>query len=170
MIIYHAFKICKILYIISLIINFNNVFKSKITDSDVFCKYLKHKRLTKHLINERIEKKELATQIVWDLDEVRAEDEKVILRDKCQNWGTQFHSTSLVNLELEELKQQHLDEIDEVKRKGEQAIEALQTENKKLLAQIVEAEQELNEPKNQPKVWIDGISEISYNALLIKNI
>ena len=112
----------------------------------------------------------MATQIVWDLAEVRAEDEKVILRDKCQNWGTQFHSTSLVNLELEELKQQYLDEINEVKIKGEQAIEALQTENKKLLAQIVEAEQELNEPKNQPKDWIDGISEISYNALLIKNI
>ena len=126
------------------------------------------KKLTKHIIKERIEKKELATQIVWDLAEVRAEEDKVILRDKCQNSGTQFQSTSLVNLELEELKQQHLDEINEVKRKGEQDTKALQTDKKKLLAQVFEAEQELNEPKNQPKDWIDGISEISYNALMIK--
>ena len=135
---------------------------SKITDSDVFNKYLKHKQLTKYIIKERIEKKELVTQIVWDLAEVRAEEEKVMLRDKCKNWGTKFRSTSLVNLELEELKQQHIAEIDEIKRKGEQDIEALQTENEKLLAQVVEVEQELNELKNLQKNWIDEIPEISY--------
>ena len=85
-----------------------------------------------------------------------------MFRDKCQNWGTQFPSTSLVNLELEELKQKHLVEIDEIKRKGEQDIEALQTENEKLLAQVVEAEQELNVLKNQQKDCIDGIIGISY--------
>ena len=112
----------------------------------------------------------MVTQIVWDLAEVRAEDEKVILRDKFQNWDTQFLSTSLVNLELEDLKQQHLAEIDEVKRKGEQDIKALQTENEKLLAQVVETEHALNELKNQPKDCTDEIKEISYNALMIKNI
>ena len=61
-----------------------------------------------------------------------------------------------------------MNEWNEVKRKYEQVIEALQTENKKLLAQVVEVEQALNEPKNQPKYWIDGISEISYNALMIE--
>ena len=153
---------------ITLIINFNNVFKSKITDSDVFIKYLKHINLTKYLINESIEKKELVTQIVWDLDEVRAEEEKVMFRDKFQNWDTQFQSPSLINLGLEELKQKHLVEIDEVKRKGEQDVEDFQTENEKLLAQVVEAEQALNEFKNQPKDCIDGITGISYNAWLIK--
>ena len=152
------------------IIKFYNIFKSKITDSDVFNKYLKHKKLTKHLIKERIEKKELVTQIVWDLVEVRAEEEKVMLRDKYQKWRHQLEPKPLVNLELEELKQQHLAEIDEVKRKGEQDVEALQTENKKLLAQVIEVEQELNELKDQPKDSIDGIPKISFNALLTKNI
>ena len=111
----------------------------------------------------------MVTQIVWDLAEVRAEEENVILRDKCQNWGTQFQSTSLLNLELEEFKQNHLAEIDEIKRKWEQDIEALRTENEKLLAQVVEVEQALNELKNQQKDSIDWIKEISYNALFIKN-
>ena len=106
----------------------------------------------------------------WDLTEVRAEEEKVLLKDKCQNKGTQFQSTSFVNLELEELKQKHLAEIDEIKRKGEQDIEALQTENEKLLAQILEVEQALNELKNQQKDSIDWSKEISYNALFIKTI
>ena len=153
---------------ITLIINFNNVFKSKITDSDVFSKYLKHKRLTKHIIKERVEKKELVTQIVWDLAEVGAEEEKVMLRDKYQKWRHQFEQKPLINLELEELKQKHLAEIDEIRRKGEQDIEALQTENEKLLAQVVEVEQTLNKLKIQPKDSIDGTSEISYDALLIK--
>ena len=126
--------------------------------------------MAKHLIKERIEKKECVTQIIRDLAEVRAEEEKVILRDKYQKWRHQFEPKLLVNLELEELKQQHLAEIDEIKIKGEQNVEALRTENEKLLAQIVEVEQELNELKNQPKDSIDGTSEISYNALLIKNI
>ena len=112
----------------------------------------------------------MVTQIVWDLAEVRAEDKKVILRDKSQIWGTQFQPTSLVNLELEELKQHHLAEIDEVKRKGEQDIKALQTENEKLLAQVVEAEHALNELKDHQKDNIVEIPEISYGALLIKNL
>ena len=112
----------------------------------------------------------MVTQIVWDLDEVRADEEKVMLRDKCQNWGAQFRPTPLTNLELEELKQKHFAEIDEVKRKGEQDIKALHTENEKLLAQVVETEHALNELKNQPKDCTDEIKEISYNALLIKNL
>ena len=146
----------------TLIKQFNNVFKSKITDSDIFSKYMKHKQLIKHIIKDWIEEKELVAQNVCDLAEVRTEEEKVMFRDKCQNWGTQFPSTSLVNLELEEFKQKHLVEIDEIKRKGEQDIEALQTENEKLLAQVVEAEQELNVLKNQQKDCIDGIIGISY--------
>ena len=114
----------------------------------------------------------MVTQIVWDLAEVRAEEEKAMLRDKYFKWRHQFEPKPLINLELEELKQQHLAEIDEVKRKGDQDIEALQIENEKLLAQVVEVEQELNELKNQQKDGIDGIDgipKISYNALLIKN-
>ena len=75
----------------------------------------------------------------------------------------------LVNLELEEFKQNHLAEIDEIKRKGDQDIEALQTENEKLLAQVVEVEQTLNELKNQQKDCINGVLGISYNWLFIKN-
>ena len=112
----------------------------------------------------------MVTQIVWDLAEVRAEEEKVILRDKYQKWRHQFELKPLINLELEELKQKHLAIIDEIKRKREQDIDALQTENEKLLAQVVEVEQALNELKIQQKDSIDGTSEISYNALLIKNI
>ena len=112
----------------------------------------------------------MVTQIVKDLAEVRAEEEKVMLRNKYQKWRLQFEPKTLVNLELEEFKQEHFAEIDEIKRKGEQDIEVLQTENDKLLAQVVEVEQELNELKNQQKDCIDGIHEISYNALLIKNI
>ena len=61
-----------------------------------------------------------------------------------------------------------MNEWNEVKRKYEEVIEALRTDKEKLLAQVVEAEQEINKLKNQPKDSIDGISEISYNALIIK--
>ena len=140
------------------------------TDSDVFIKYLKHKQLAKHIINERIEMKELVTQIGRDLAKVRAEEEKVMMRDKYQKWRHEFEPKPLLNLELKEFKQKYLAEIDEVKRKGKKDIKALQTENEKLLAQIVEAEHALNELKDQQIDNIDKIPEISYNALMIKNI
>ena len=88
---------------------------------------------------------------------------------KYQKWRHQFELKPLVNLELEEFKQNHLAEIDEIKRKGDQDIEALQTENEKLLAQVVEVEQALDKLKNQQKDCIDGVLGISYNGLFIKN-
>ena len=65
------------------------------------------KKLTKHIIKERIEKKELATQIVWDLAEVYSDDDRPSWMgiDKNNYVIERIDSDSYESLEFEELKQ-----------------------------------------------------------------
>ena len=65
------------------------------------------KKLTKHIIKERIEKKELATQIVWDLAEVYSDVDRPswMGMDKNNYVIERIDSESYESLEFEELEQ-----------------------------------------------------------------
>ena len=146
-------------------------YKYQITESQIFIKYLKHKQLIKHINKEwKFDKKKLVTKTVWDLAELRAEENRLMLRDRFQMWADRLGPRSSDILYLEEFRKTHEAEMNEIKNKGEKDIEALQNENAKLHAKIVEDREELNEYRRKYNDYINTSFGISYDVWLKNTI
>ena len=127
--------------------------KSRITESEVFMKYLLHKEMNKHRLREKIiETKNIMSNISKDHDKIQTEEEREAIFESFHKLKKLMYPNPSSNPELEEL---------EIKHKRE--IKAIKKEMNKLQDQKIQLEQELNEIK-QADTEIEENSEI-YDAI-----
>ena len=119
--------------------------KTKIIESDVFSKYLLHKEMNKHRLMGNIKEQDLLIDnITNDYDQMRTEEDRIMISEKFQKLQTQIEPILLTNSEIEEFKKKHLNGSKETYKPHIDEFPKFDNEKKELIALKIEIEQALS--------------------------
>ena len=126
--------------------------KLKITESEIFSKYLMHKEMNKHRERGKLkESKNFINDLAKDYDMMKTEEDRTAILEKFKNIKNLLSFKHSENQELEEFKRKYLEDVDELKKKQEKYIEIYENEKNDLIAKNTKLEQELNRIKTMQK-------------------
>ena len=124
--------------------------KTQIIDSEVFLKYLVHKELNRLRFRELDEDNEqVIRKSAKIISEINTEEEKAIIKNIFKNVGHWLFLETTPNEELEELKLEHDNEINQLKRKHCEDEAKHDNEKEDMLNKIMEIEQEIKITQDQ---------------------
>ena len=103
-------------------------------------------------------------EIINDSDKIRNKEEQKDLLEKIQKLKNLLEPKAPLDLEIEELKQKHADEINQIIKQKEEDKAAYEKDRELWIAQRREIEEELNNLKDQSNAKIEEHKSISYDA------
>ena len=104
------------------------------------------------------------SEIINDTDKIRNKEEQKELLHRFQKLKNLLEPKAPLDLEIEELKQIHADEINQIIKQKEEDKAAYERDRELWIAQRREIEEELNNLKDQLNAKIEERKSISYDA------
>ena len=104
------------------------------------------------------------SEIINDVDKIRNKEEQRELLYKFQKLKNLLEPKTPLDLEIEELKQKHTDEINQIIKQKEEDKAAYERDRELWISQRREIEEELSNLKDQSNVKIEERKSISYDA------
>ena len=141
------------------------IFKQKITDSESYRKYLFHKEMNEYRLRDENDNLDLTvTQVVKDMAEIRAEEHKLVIKERLSNWKNLIESKPSINKECKDSKVIPTEDIMIIKQQQIENMKSYERLKEELNAFKTDVDHRLNKAINQTEIIPKEIHSISYDV------